>query len=535
MQVGKYELIRELAVGGMAEVFLARTAGPMGFEKRLVLKRILPQMAKDPAFIQMFLSEATLAARLTHPNIVQIFDFGESDGTYYLAMEYMDGPSLRTLLEDSLRRGGPLPPVPCARIIASACEGLAFAHDFRDPATGQPLDIVHRDISPDNLLLSRQGAVKVADFGVAKASGQLHRTQTGMIKGKLAYMPPEQIRNQPLDRRVDVYSLGIVFYELLVGQRPFTAPTDASLMHAILYEPAAPAAQLRPELPAPVLRILERATAKDREQRYPDCAAFQAELEEFILSTGKPVTTQHIAQLIEQVSPPVPDASVPPPTPLPLGDVVLTNTVLRQAPSPDLALPASQPLSDTALRAVANPDTPQAAPARTPGRARVAIAGAVLLVIGGGYLRWGREAPEASPVPLPVAVPAPTSPVPPVPAVEPAPPAPAASPAEPVAPPAGVAPATAPAPLEPAQAPAVQPGEPGLITFEVTPAAAVFINGTKAMEGTRGELVTPPGTWTVRFSSKKLQKTVERSIEVKPGHTVFLQVDLRHDEEAPKP
>ncbi len=269
MLVGKYELIRELAVGGMAEVFLARTAGPMGFEKQLVLKRILPHLAKDPAFVEMFLSEATLAARLTHPNIVQIFDFGESDGTYFLAMEYIDGPTLRGLLEEAYRRQVALPPVVCARIIANACEGLAFAHDFRDPATGQPLGIVHRDISPDNILLSRQGAVKVVDFGIAKAAGQRHRTQTGIIKGKLAYMPPEQVRAQPLDRRVDVYALGVVFYELLTGQRPFEAPTDASLMQSILFEQPMPAVLRNPDLPEPVQHILRRAISQGRRAALP--------------------------------------------------------------------------------------------------------------------------------------------------------------------------------------------------------------------------------------------------------------------------
>src|SRR5690242_18845995 len=152
----------------MAEVFLAKAAGPMGFEKTLVVKRILPELAEEPAFIQMFLSEAKLAARLTHPNIVQIFDFGESEGAYFLAMEYIDGPSLRMLIKRAVVQELALPATVCARLISLACEGLAFAHDFADPDTGEPLSLIHRDISPDNILLSRQGAVKVVDFGIAK-------------------------------------------------------------------------------------------------------------------------------------------------------------------------------------------------------------------------------------------------------------------------------------------------------------------------------------------------------------------------------
>jgi len=311
-QLGKYQLIRKLATGGMAEVFLAKAAGPMGFEKTLVVKRILPHLAEDPDFVEMFLGEAKLAAQLNHPNIVQIFDFGETDGEYFLAMEYIDGPNLRVLLKRAQSAGLELPAAVCARLIATACEGLAFAHDFADPETGELLGLIHRDISPDNILVSRQGAVKVVDFGIAKAAGQSHKTQSGVIKGKLAYMPPEQVRAKPLDRRVDVYALGVVLYELLTAQKPFDSTTDASTMQAILFEPMVPAVQHRPELPEPLQLILERALAKDREQRYPDCLALAADLEEFILSVGKPVTTQQIVQLIAQVTP---NTDAPMPTP----------------------------------------------------------------------------------------------------------------------------------------------------------------------------------------------------------------------------
>ena len=301
-QVGKYQLVRKLATGGMAEVFLVKAAGPMGFEKTLVLKRILPHLAEEMAFVEMFLPEAKLAAQLTHPNIVQIFDFGESEGTYFLAMEYIDGPSLRTLIKRASAQGMELPLALCARLVANACEGLAFAHDFADPETGEAQGLIHRDISPDNILLSKQGAVKVVDFGIAKAAGQAHKTASGVIKGKLSYMPPEQVRAESLDRRVDVYALGVVLYELLTGHKPFEAESDVGLMRAILFQSPMPAVQFRPELPDAMRRILGRALAKDREQRYPDCHAFQSDLEEFILSVGKPVTTQQVAQLIAQVA-----------------------------------------------------------------------------------------------------------------------------------------------------------------------------------------------------------------------------------------
>nr|WP_257458726.1 protein kinase [Archangium lipolyticum] len=300
--VGKYQLISKLATGGMAEVFLAKAAGPMGFEKKLVLKQILPHLAEDPQFVEMFLGEAKLAAQLNHPNIVQIFDFGESEGAYYLAMEYIDGPNLRILSKRARAAGVPLPPAYCAKIIASACEGLAFAHDFLDPETGESMGLIHRDISPDNILLSRQGAVKVVDFGIAKVANQSHKTQTGLIKGKIAYMPPEQIQARPLDQRVDVYALGVVLYELLTGQKPFDATTDVSMMQAILFEPLVPAVSRRPDLPRAMTQILERALSKVREHRYPDCRAFQADLEHFILSTGEPVGAYQLSQLVAQLS-----------------------------------------------------------------------------------------------------------------------------------------------------------------------------------------------------------------------------------------
>jgi serine/threonine protein kinase len=303
MELGKYELISRLALGGMAEVFLAKAAGPMGFEKTLVVKRILSHLAEDPAFVEMFLAEARLAAQLNHPNIVQIFDFGEANGEYFLAMEYIDGPNLRVLLKKARILGLPLPPTLCARIIASACEGLAFAHDFSDPVTHEPLGLIHRDVSADNILVSRQGAVKVVDFGIAKAAGQSHKTQSGIIKGKVAYMAPEQIRAKPLDRRVDVYALGVVFYELLTGRKPFDAPSDASLMEAILSAPLVPAGKYRPELPPAVQRILERALARDRDRRYANCRAFQLELEDFILSAGKPVGAYELSEFVTRLAP----------------------------------------------------------------------------------------------------------------------------------------------------------------------------------------------------------------------------------------
>jgi serine/threonine-protein kinase len=418
MKIGRYEVVRKLANGGMAEVFLAKVAGPLGFEKTLVLKRILPHLASEPSFVEMFLAEAKLVAQLNHPHIIQIFDFGETDGAYFLAMEYIDGPNLRTLLKRTIQLGTPLSPALCAKIVALACEGLAYAHDFRDPASGQPLGLIHRDISPDNILLSRQGAVKIADFGIAKTAGRGQQTREGILKGKLCYLAPEQFRSLPPDRRIDVYALGVVLYELLTGRRPFDATTDASLMKAILFEPPIPAAARRPDLPETLLRILDRVLAKEREERYPDCLALQVDLDRFVLSTGESLGSLHIARLITQLEPAAEAPPAPPPLPAealaanPEVPTIPTNALraIRQGETVDLRPPKQ--LEPTAhLKPVAGPDEAASfeESLRARGRRQVlALAlGTMLFVSGGGYALfhsraisapepWGGPRPEVT-------------------------------------------------------------------------------------------------------------------------------------------
>ena len=312
MRLGKYQLLRKLATGGMAEVFLAKTDGPMGFEKLLVIKRILPHLAEDPQFVEMFLGEAKLAAQLNHPNLVQLFDFGEAEGSYFIAMEYIDGPTLRLMLSRARDLRAPISLGLAARIVSSAAEGLAYAHDFRDHVTDEPLHLVHRDVSPDNILVGRSGAVKLVDFGIAKARGQSHHTQAGTVKGKVAYMAPEQLRGEPLDRRVDLYALGVVLYELCTGQMPFEASSDASMVRAVLYDAAIPAVRRVPTLPRAIQSILDRLLAKDRDARYPDCRTLHADLEAFIPSTGEATNGFALSRLVAQLAPPPPPA---PPTP----------------------------------------------------------------------------------------------------------------------------------------------------------------------------------------------------------------------------
>ncbi|WP_257460751.1 serine/threonine protein kinase [Archangium lipolyticum] len=303
-RLGRYELLGELGHGGMAKVYRARVAGPMGFEKTLVVKQILPHLSDEPQFVEMFLSEARLAAQLNHPNIVQIFDFGEADGAYFLAMEYIDGPNLRALMRRAHAAGRPLPLPHCAKLVSAICEGLTYAHEFADPFSGEPLGLVHRDVSPDNILLARTGAVKVVDFGIAKATNQVHQTRVGTLKGKVPYMAPEQLRNEPLDLRIDIYALGVVLYELVAGRKPFEASSEVALMNAILHEPFTPVSDRRADVPEPLRYIIERALAKDREERYQSCREMQADLERFLLGSGQSVGAFQLAELISQLSMP---------------------------------------------------------------------------------------------------------------------------------------------------------------------------------------------------------------------------------------
>jgi tRNA A-37 threonylcarbamoyl transferase component Bud32 len=302
--IGKYKLVRLIASGGMAEVYLARQAGAAGFEKLVCLKRILPHLARDKQFVEMFLNEARLAARLDHPNIVSIFDLGEANGNYFIAMEFIDGPSLRAAAKRAQERGERLPIPEIVKIISMAAGGLHHAHDLTD-AEGRPLGLVHRDISPDNILVHRNGAAKVVDFGIAKAANSSAFTRTGTLKGKVAYMPPEQLRGDPLDRRTDVFALGVVLYEMLAGKRPWPADSDVSLIGKIMTDDPAPLATLRPDAPAGLTPILDRALAKDREVRYPSCHDIQVELEALLVSLGQTITAARISDFAKAYAEPI--------------------------------------------------------------------------------------------------------------------------------------------------------------------------------------------------------------------------------------
>jgi len=237
-RIGRYELCFELASGGMASVYLARINGVSGFEKLVALKRIHPHLAKEKGYVDMFLDEARIASRITHANVCSVFDFGEVDGEHYIAMEYLVGEPLSRLMSRSARdksqRRSRLLPLRMARIIADACEGLHAAHELKD-ANGDLLHVVHRDVSPRNLFVTYDGAVQVVDFGIASANERLHHTATGKVKGTFAYMSPEQLTAHPIDRRVDIWALGVTLWEMLAVRRLFKR--DTTVLKALERDP----------------------------------------------------------------------------------------------------------------------------------------------------------------------------------------------------------------------------------------------------------------------------------------------------------
>jgi serine/threonine-protein kinase len=296
-QFGKYLLLKRLALGGMAEIWLAKQLGVQGFEKLVVVKRILDQFATEKEFVEMFLDEARLAATLNHPNVVQIYDLGQEQSSFYIAMEFIAGHDLLAILKKCKRAQVSLPPPIAARLVASACEGLHYAHTRKD-LQGNPLNLVHRDVSPSNILVTYEGGVKVVDFGIAKAESQSTKTEAGKLKGKYSYMSPEQIRTVQLDARSDVFALGIVLYEILVGRRLFKRDNELAIMQDILEGEVRPPSELREDVPRELDEICLKALQKDRRKRFGSAQEMQVALEKYLASTPEPPSSIHVSRFM---------------------------------------------------------------------------------------------------------------------------------------------------------------------------------------------------------------------------------------------
>ena len=274
-QIGPYRLRDKIAQGGMAELYMADYLREDGFRRQVAVKKVLPHLAENQDFIKMFIREARLAALLQHPNIVQIFDFGKIQNTYFIAMEYINGRTLGQIMAH-LQIG--LPVNMTIFLILQICLGLDYSHKRKDDDSGKPLGIVHRDISPQNILISFQGEVKISDFGISKANTEPSLTQAGVIKGKLAYLSPEQALGKHVDHQADIYSLGLMFYETLTGTRIYQFDTDIEAIRAIPEMEIPPVKQVREDIPDALNEIVMTCLAKDKAERYQDAKALHKDL-----------------------------------------------------------------------------------------------------------------------------------------------------------------------------------------------------------------------------------------------------------------
>lgn len=299
-RVGKYVVRRKVAEGGMAEIYLCSSVGPAGFEKEVALKRIRPFLASDPDFVKMFISEARIASRLNHGNIVQVFDFDRHEDTYYLAMEFVRGRSLAEVRRCCKQKGVPMPPTLVAHLGSEVAAGLAYVHGKSEG--GRSLGLVHRDVTPHNVLLSYEGEVKLADFGIVRKEGD-RLTAPGALKGKMAYMAPEQARGEEVDARTDIFALGIVLWEMLTGGRLFEADSDVGLLKAVQESAIAPPRRLNPDVPEQLDKVVMSALERDLERRLQTAQEFERALRQFLLSHQRSIEESDLASFMRGLMP----------------------------------------------------------------------------------------------------------------------------------------------------------------------------------------------------------------------------------------
>lgn len=513
---GKYRIERALATGGMAELYLARQSGPGGFEKQVVIKRILPHLTANPELVHMFLDEARIAARLSHPNIVQVFDFGEAGGGYFLVMEYLAGEDLATILA-ALRVEGHTMPFAIAALITSAvCEALQYAHSFVDEH-GTPLKIVHRDISPSNIFLTLQGVVKVLDFGVAKAEGNLVHTKCGVLKGKPFYMSPEQVGGQELDGRSDVFALGAVLHELLTGWPTFERDSVPAALRAIADEPIPRPSELVEGVPMDLEAVVSRALEREPRLRWQSASDMRLALDRFIAKSSSAPSSGRLEDFLHElvdergaIEGPSPHSPVAVPWEAD-GGTFFQQSSCSEAPPPCVTAGA------TTAGDLATVTGPRGR------RWKLAVGGALLAVIV--VLGWGASgATEAEPASLCVPAPPTVTPAaPPAPAPESSPSLEAVRPSSPTAGPALP-------PVSPSQTAAPPPWratvsrstvDTGRLDVNCVPWCRVYIDGKdlKLSSPAKG-IVLSVGLHTVRLVNPPSRVARELPVQVSAGATV---------------
>ncbi len=490
---GKYELISKLAAGGMAEIYLARTKSIQGFEKYLVIKKILRNRASDPEFIRMFLDEARVAATLDHPNIVQIYDVGHVDDEYFIAMEYLRGKNLIEIVRGGAKLGYSKPPLEhVCSALSAVCAGLHYAHEKRD-MQGRPLEIVHRDITPQNIVINFDGAVKVVDFGIAKAATREVETLAGTLKGKIGYMSPEQCRGLAVDRRSDVFAIGIILYELTTGKRLYHERSDFETLKKIIEGPVPSPREILPFYPAALNTIVVRCLQKNPEDRYQSARELHSDLDAFArdnqLVTGTVPLSQYMERIFADELASQKEAD-PSGSGLALAQQMQGNTA------------SSYSYLGEASRRSSLIEAPLAAARRQLVMARVwQAAAAIGLMFAAGTFVWWRVKPTGV-VPPPLAVVAPLTGPPVVPA--------AAAPV-PAAPLTAAAAALVPAPVAAAALPTAAVAPPGMvakpkpmakpgdahITVASSPSCELLVDGTPYGATPVIDMAVPAGRHTI--------------------------------------
>jgi serine/threonine-protein kinase len=481
---GQYVLVRKLAEGGMAEIFLAKLLGADGFERNVVIKRMLSNLSSIPDFVEMFRDEARLAARLSHPNIIQIHELGFIEGCYYICMEYLAGEDFSSTLRQAGKKRQYTPIPITLRVLVDAARGLHYAHDFTNEE-GQPLHIVHRDISPSNLYVTYQGQVKVLDFGIAKAASRVVQTRTGVVKGKYIYMAPEQAQGKEVDRRADVFSLGVSLYESLTNVRPFARENDLAVLNALLQSDFQPPALLRRDIPPELNAVVLKALALFPQDRYATAADFADAIEQSVKGKIPVATHKEVAEYLRMQ---FGDERFAAKTRVPSLATLTSQSAQTVSQPPQQVVFASSgtyPTVPPPVPSAAAPKTPQrisstsvvppppgvraepASPKRGSGLLLGVVAGAVLLLGGGGFTAWRVLSKSPQAVATPSEVPVEQPPVAPAPPTETPPTAVAA-----VAP-AETLPSTEPTPAETAPAnPAVEPVAAAEVTEDKPPATS---------------------------------------------------------------
>ena len=511
--VGQHTLLREIARGGMAEIWLAFHQGPAGFERLVVIKRVLADTEEDPQFVTMFLDEARIAAQLHHPNIVQVFDLGELEGSYYMVMEFLPGQSLGKVARRFHQLDGKMPTALAVQIISAAARGLGHAHRLKG-LDGAPMHVVHRDVSPQNLMVTYDGQVKVLDFGIARAVGRVTQTSTGVVRGKIAYMSPEQALELPMDSSADVFSLGVILFEVLSGTRLHQGAEDLAILKRLAQpDPFARVRELRNRFDARLEHIAGRALSMDRETRFRDGVEFHEALETW-LST-QPRAPETLEAAMKRTFAPEVEK---------LPELYKTAQEAAASPPSQPSLPSQRFETRT-----------HSARVRPPAIA----AGALVLVLataGITTMLTRVTAPEAvvqgvvDPTPSPNVEP-PSTPTPIEPAaITPVPePAPSVAGAEPVPAPTTEAsvPTEAAAPADPPPKPAEStPAARGKLTLDTEPWTRVFLGKTLLGETPLVDVKIPAGRHRLRLVNKAENVDTEIEVQVAPGGTVRKKLAL---------